>query len=146
MLTLQSTHAVLQRWFASLPQDLSLVPSTSIWWLTPTCNYSSTGSDALFWPLWELHTRVMSIKHPHLQMEINLRKIISQTSTHHLLCILLASWLMLLKFHYMHLRQCILAHQVKTKGTVGYTYGYKGNWAPEVWTSFLFNIWQNNSP
>jgi hypothetical protein len=31
------------------PEDLSLVSTTQVLWLTTACNFSSGGSDALFW-------------------------------------------------------------------------------------------------
>ena len=42
------------RAFTALAEDLSSIPSIQVRWLKTTCNSSSRGSDALFWPLWSL--------------------------------------------------------------------------------------------
>lgn len=42
--------AWLLRTLDAMTEDQSWNPSTYVGWLTTTCNFSSGGSDALFWP------------------------------------------------------------------------------------------------
>ena len=55
---------------SALAWDLSLFPSTHDRQFTPTCNFSSRGSAAFFWPLLVLHSHLY---YPHKYAPLRLK-------------------------------------------------------------------------